>query len=264
MLMTMNEVDDNLILAIVQARMASERLTGKVLMKISGKPVLQLVVERTLQASLIDDIVVATSVNPEDDVIEEFCDEMDYRCFRGDEEDVLDRFHQVALHFEPSAVVRITSDCPLIDPVVIDEVVVVFLESECDYASNTLTRTYPRGLDTEVFTYETLQRAWGEAKLPSEREHVTPYIWKNPTKFRLQNVKDEEDNSNIRLTVDEEEDLELIRRIYDELHTDDEVFIYKDVLELLNKKPHLLDINAGINGNAGYKKSLERDRVAGD
>jgi len=251
--------DEGLVLAVIQARMASKRLPAKVLQDVSGKPVLLWVVERISRAREIDELVVATSNNPFDNAIEHFCDEYAIPVRRGEENDVLERFYKVCCEFKPETIVRITADCPLIDYEVVDRVITTFMETDCDYASNTLNRTYPRGLDTEVFTFKTLERAWIEAKLPSEREHVTPYIWKHPDIFTLVSVEDDEDNSRLRLTLDVEEDLEFIREIYNRINDIDEFCGYKKIIELLKDEPHLLNINADVEGDTGYKKSLEQD-----
>ena len=173
------------VLAIIQARMGSTRFPGKVMTDLAGRPLLDHVVKRAQQAHMLTLVRVATSDCPADDIIAQFCKEEEIPYFRGSEEDVLDRFYHAAEHFSADVIVRLTADCPLLDPEIIDRVVKFFQSGEYDYVSNTrIEPTYPDGLDTEVFRYSALERAWREACLRSEREHVTPYIWKQPTLFR--------------------------------------------------------------------------------
>ena len=235
------------VLAIIQARTASTRLPLKVMTQLSGVPMLTRVVRRTKRARRLNEVLVATSVSAHDDAIEDLCSWEGWPCFRGSEEDLLDRFFQAAKKHGADPIVRITADCPLIDPGLIDDVVAVFQEGEWDYASNTLEpRTFPRGLDTEVFSFEALQRAWDEDKNPAWREHVTPYIYRNPEGFRLKGVAHEEDLSNMRWTVDSPEDLELVRRIYAAFDGDDH-FTWKEVLALLKERPGWLEINQHVS-----------------
>src|SRR5436190_2821698 len=183
--------------AIIQARMASTRLPGKVLADIEGRPLLQEVIERVARAKTLDLVAIATSDTQPDDRIVEFCKDNRTAYFRGSLDDVLDRFKMAAAYFGADVIVRLTADCPLLDPEVIDKVVKVFQEEDCDYAANVIECTYPDGLDTEVFGYQALRRAWQEAQLKSEREHVTPYIRNHPEVFRLKNVKHPEDLSSL-------------------------------------------------------------------
>jgi spore coat polysaccharide biosynthesis protein SpsF len=159
-------------------------------------------------------------------------------------------------------VVRITADCPLLDPTVVDRVVLDYLDNDCDYASNTIERTYPDGLDTEVFSFAALERAWHQAKLLSEREHVTPYIWKHPDLFKLRQVTQPQDLSALRWTVDEPEDMEFARRVYDALYKPGRVFHMPEILRLLQQHPELQALNAGFELNEGYNKSVAQDRAA--
>jgi len=232
------------IVGIIQARMGSTRLPGKVLAEIRGRPMLWRVVQRTLAAETLDEVIVATTTQSSDDVIVSFCRDNRVGCFRGGEEDVLDRYYRAALQQKADAVVRITSDCPLIDPQIVDRVVRAFLQGDCDYASNCMTRTYPRGLDTEVMTFQALQRAWSEATEPFQRAHVTPYIYQNPTQFKILSVTGERDYSAYRWTVDTPEDLEFVRAVYDRLP--DEKFLWDEVLRLMESEPELAEINRRI------------------
>ena len=202
--------------AIVQARCRSARLPRKVFAPILGRPMLSWVVNRLAAARLIEKVVVATSDRPEDDEIERLCSAEGWSSFRGSENDVLDRYYGAATAHGADVVVRITGDCPLIDPAVTDLVVATYFAQApaVDYASNCQRRSYPRGLDTEVFSFETLRRVWTEDRNPAWREHVTPYIYRSAAGFRLADVVNAEDHSASRWTVDTPEDLTLVRDIY--------------------------------------------------
>src|SRR6185503_3950681 len=202
------------IVAIIQARMGSSRLPGKVLADVCGRPMLHYVISRVRQARRLSLIVVATSDETTDDVVVRFCQTNDVPCFRGSRNDVLDRYYNAAKYFQADVIVRLTADCPLLDPAIIDKVVETFMAGQFDYASNTQEPTYPDGLDTEVFTWKALERVWHEARVPSDREHVSTYMIKNPGLFHIGSVKHDQDLSHLRLTVDEPRDLELIRQIY--------------------------------------------------
>lgn len=241
--------------------MGSTRLPNKVLADLGGKPMLAQVVARVRRARTIDEVVVATSTAPQDDAIEAFCGREGIACFRGSEQDVLDRYYQASKAFGADVVVRITADCPLHDARVIDTVVGRFDRARHDYVSNTIDRTYPDGLDVEVFSVDALARAWREAKWTSEREHVTPYIWKQPALFRIEQVVQPANLSELRWTVDEPRDLALVREIYRRLGSAD--FSMQDVAALLADDAALRAINAGIETNEGYEISLRRDQVVG-
>jgi len=250
-----------MIVAIIQARMGSTRLPGKVLKEVCNRPLLYHVVSRLRHSRKIDRLVVATSIRQPDDDVAAFCEQQSVSCFRGSEDDVLDRYYNAARRYAAETVVRITADCPLIDPVVLDEIIEAYQKTGCDYASNTLARTYPDGLDVEVFSFEALKKAWQEAILVSEREHVTPYIWKNPDRFKIHQVKEKIDRSSLRWTVDEPEDLEFIRRIYSYLYRPGRIFLMREVLELLEERPELMQINQGFVSNEGYIRSLDKDHI---
>lgn len=237
-----------MIAAIVQARMGSTRLPGKVLKKVVGKPLLEHIVERLKRSKNLKKIIVATTSNSADKPIIEFCKRNNIDYFIGSENDVLDRYYQAAKKFRVSTVVRITADCPLIDPVVVDKILDYFLQNKgkLDFASNTLKRSYPDGLDVEVFSFETLEKAWSEAKNSFDREHVTPFICNNPDKFRVANVKNAQDLSALRWTVDYPEDLEMVRLIFENLYQKKGVFLMDDVLKLLKEKPEIAKINKDI------------------
>ena len=253
--------------AIVQARMGSTRLPQKVLRDIVGKPLLWHMINRLKKAKLIDEIMLATTTKEEDEPIIKLAKDNDVKSYAGSEEDVLDRYHQAARIHKVNVIARITADCPLIDPDVVDKVVKYFLDNDFDYVSNTCVGvrvdckpTYPDGLDTEVFSFDALERAWKEAKLPSEREHVTPYIWKHSTIFKVGCIGYDEDLSHMRWTVDYEEDLMFVREVYKRLYRKGAIFHMKEILTLLSAHPELMDINRGIIKNEGYFESLEKDK----
>ncbi len=248
-----------MILGVIQARMSSSRLPGKVMETLLGVPMLMRQVERVQRAGRLDQLIIATSVDPSDDVISARCADEGIAMFRGSLDDVLDRFYQAARQFHGDDIVRLTGDCPLADPEIIDAVVEFYVERGLDYASNTITPTFPDGLDVEVFGFSALERAWQEARLPSEREHVTPYI-KNSGKFVIGNFAGDADRSHLRLTVDELQDLALVREIYQRLYPSNPRFSSEDVLQLLDREPKLLAIKSDIERDEGYLRSLERDR----
>jgi len=234
------------IVAIIQARMGSSRLPGKVLMELIGEPLLAHVVKRTGRAKTISNIVVATTTNQIDDIIVQFCQKNGWLCFRGNERDVLDRYYQAAVEYQADVIVRITSDCPLIEPEIIDGVVGEYLKNPLlDYVSNTLApRTFPHGLDVEVVSFEALKCAWEEDNNYEWREHVTPYIYRHPEKFTIRTVANDKDLSYMRWTVDTPEDLDFVRHIYE--HFCHDHFSWKEVLALLEKNPEWLEINRHI------------------
>jgi len=235
-------------IAIIQARYASTRLPGKVLLDIVGQPMLVRVVERTRRAKTVQRIVVATTTDPADDAVEALCLERGYSYFRGSNFDVLDRYYQAAQAFQADVIVRITADCPLIDPGVIDTTVIAFM-GEYDFAANRLPppwhRTYPIGLDVEVCTFQVLERAWKEAELPHQREHVMPFFYEQPQRFRILHVTHDPDYGQMRWTVDTPEDLELVRHIFNHFGGRDN-FSWLEVLALFEQHPGLADINAEI------------------
>lgn len=234
------------VIAIIQARMGSTRLPSKVLKNLGGQPMLAHVVNRTRRVKTLDAVVVATTTQLADDVIAYLCKEQDWPCFRGSEDDVLDRYYRAASIFRADVVVRITSDCPLIEPEIIDRVVNKLLSCypEVDYVSNSLVRTFPRGLDVEVIGFSALKKAWQEDDNLAWREHVTPYIYRHPEKFKIRNVANDRDYSYMRWTVDTPEDLTFARNIYDYFKND--TFTWIEVLRLLGKYPEWLGINRHV------------------
>ncbi len=248
-----------MILAILQARISSSRLPGKVSKILHGKPMLLHQVERLRYAKNLDRIIVATSTNFEDNIIEEICINNKIQFFRGSLNDVLDRYYQVALIEKPKHIVRVTGDCPLIDPNVLDAVVTTHLNEKNDYTSNTRPPTFPDGLDIEVMTYSALERAWKGATLLSQREHVTLYIYQNIGSFKIGQYQSEKNFSNMRWTVDEPEDFQFVNQIYKELYNSNPRFLMEDILDLLNRKPGLIEINNKFKRNEGLNISLAKD-----
>ena len=238
------------IIAIIQARVGSTRLPGKVLEDIVGQPMLARVVNRTRRAKTLNSVVVATTTQPADEAIVSVCQKQGWPFFRGSEEDVLDRYYQAALAFKADIIVRITSDCPLIEPEIIDKVVDEFLcdYPAVDYVSNNITRTFPQGLDVEAIGFDALKKAWQEDDSPVWREHVTPYIWRHPDKFKTRNIADDTDYSHMRWTVDTIEDLTFVRKIYD--HFSNDSFTWREVLYLLEMNPEWVEINRHIQQKA--------------
>jgi spore coat polysaccharide biosynthesis protein SpsF (cytidylyltransferase family) len=246
--------------AIIQARVGSTRLPGKVLLKIMGKTILEYGLERVKKAKMIDKIIVATTKKEEDLSIVNLMHKLKVNVYRGSEDDVLDRYYQAAKIFKAKHIARITSDNPLIDPQIIDKIVKRYFESSADYCSNTLEETFPDGEDVEVFKFSALREAWKKAKLPSEREHVTPYLKKHPEKFKIVNVKNKKNLSDKRWTVDGKKDFELIKAILKALYPKNPSFLMKDILKFLKTNPRLEDLNKYVTRNTGYLKSLRKDQ----
>ena len=252
-----------MILGLLQARFSSTRLPGKVLKPILGKPMLWLQIERIRRSTLIDRLVVVTSEDESDQEIVRSCKTLGVDVFTGSLDDVLDRFYQCAKSIQPQHIVRLTGDCPLADPRVIDSVIQFHLDGSHDYSSNSVRPTFPDGLDVEVMTFAALEQAWREASLRSQREHVTPYLYRDhetQAHFKLGFYKETPDLSHLRWTVDIPADFELIREVYEALYPKKPDFGMRDILDLLEARPELSQINSKIERNAGYKKSLEADR----
>lgn len=250
--------------AIIQARVASTRLPGKVLIDIAGQPALVHVVERTSQAATVDEVIVATTEDPADDPIASLCIERGYPFFRGNSKDVLDRYYKAASIFHSATIVRITGDCPVIDPDIIDKTVLAFfgisavegqqkqLEGGAqgwDFCANRLPppwgRTYPIGLDTEVCAFSGLELAWIEADQPHQREHVMPFFYEQPDRFRVLLVNHDVDLGSLRWTLDTPEDLEFIRQIFRRFSGRND-FSWLEVLDLIQQEPELQEINASV------------------
>ncbi len=236
---------------IIQARMGSSRLPGKVLTDICGRPMLDRVISRVRSALTPDDVVVATSTEPGDDQLYAAAEQYGWRCFRGSHLDVLDRYYQTAKQLSPDIVVRVTADCPVIDAALIDQVARKLLEADgrLDYVSNTLEpRTFPRGLDVEAFTFEALERTWREARDESCREHVTPWIYRNPGLFRTRGIVNSEDLSGYRWTVDTPEDMQLVRSIF--AHFSGRDFGWRDILQAYAEHAEWQQFNSHIQQKA--------------
>jgi spore coat polysaccharide biosynthesis protein SpsF len=234
------------IVAIVQARMGSTRLPGKVLKPLSGITVLSHVIQRLKHAKQLSAIVVATSDLVQDDPIVEEAVSSGAEVFRGSEIDVLSRYFYAAKLHEADYVVRITSDCPLISPEIVDDCISTILNSGADYSSNALERTYPRGLDVEVFTMQALETSFDHSQEPAEREHVTPYIYRRPELFKISHVVNEVDYSKHRWTLDTLEDYNLLTEIYDRLYRPGRIILWNDVIKLLAENPQLIELNQHI------------------
>lgn len=250
-----------MILAILQARMSSTRLPGKVLAPILGEPMLARQIERLQRCREFDRLIVATSIDASDDAIAGLCGRLAVECYRGSLDDVLDRFYQAASRYRPEHVVRLTADCPLADPALVDALIRFHCTGGYDYSSNCHVPSLPDGLDAEVMRMAALETAWREARLPSEREHVTPFIRHHPERFRIGLWKHAVDLSHHRWTVDEAEDLDFVRAVYEALYPLKPTFGIGEVLDLLAQKPELAMINAGLRRNEGFEKSLRDDAL---
>jgi len=247
-------------LIIIQARYSSTRLPGKVLKKVLEKPLLWYIIKRIEQVKTPNTLIIATGDVDANKPIINFAKKYNLNYSIGNEDDVLDRYYQTAKENNGDIIVRITADCPLTDPKLIDRGLDIILNDNYDYVSNVRPATYPDGFDIEIFSFKALETAWKEAKLPSEREHVTPYIWKNPDKFPAKNYEFKVDVHTIRLTVDNPEDFILISKIIEEFQDSWENFQAEDVVNYLTQNPELLEINAQLVRNEGFLKSLEEDK----
>ncbi len=249
-----------MILAILQARMSSSRLPGKVLKPILGVPMLMRQIERVSRCSGIDQLCVATTTNQSDDSIAELCKEHSTLLYRGDENDVLDRFYQAARAFDAEHIVRLTGDCPLADSVLIDAVVDYYFKGGYDFVSNCIRPKFPDGLDVAVFSRRVLDESWENAKLPSHREHVTLYA-RESSSYQIGSYESHLDLSHLRWTVDEPADFDFVTRVYEEIYTANPEFSSEEVYDLLERKPELLNLNSKYTRNEGLKKSLFDDQA---
>ncbi len=255
-----------MITAIIQARLGSTRLPGKLLRPIQGKALLEHVVLRVRAAKSIQNIVIAATTNVLDDPIVELAKKLSVTCYRGSEEDVLDRFYQAAKSVKATVIVRITPDDPFKDPEVIDKAVHLLTSSQppLDYVANascdgSIVPTYPEGLDTEAFTMDCLTRMWTSASKPSEREHVTPYVFSHRSEFQIKSFANPIDLSSHRWTIDYENDFAFADAIYARLYPSKPLFLMNDILQLLAREPELAGINSGPVRNEGYKRSLQKE-----
>lgn len=249
--------------AIIQARMGSTRLPGKVLKIILEKPMLWHIVDRVSKAEGVDDVVVATSDLPADEKVRHFCSDNGITCFAGNESDVLDRFYRAAQAANADTIIRITGDCPFADPMIIGKLIRQYRSGEYDHTGVATGAgalyleqgRFPDGLDAECFSFAALEKAWKEAVDGSDREHVTPYIWRNKDIFRIGSLMCEQgDYSHLRWTVDNETDFVLVTKIYEALHAEDHIFLMDDVLRLLKSRPDLLELNSDFIGKEEYEK----------
>lgn len=249
------------IITVIQARISSTRLPGKVLLPILGQPLLIRMVERVLKAILIGKLVIATSTNAEDDQIEELCERANLNVYRGHLTDLLDRHYQVAKIYNADAVVKIPSDCPLIDPYIIDRVIRYYIDNEdLDYVSNLHPATYPDGNDVEIFSFQSLEYAWRDATKDFEREHTTPFMWEHNDSFNIGNVEWEtglDMSTSLRFTIDYEEDYIFIKKVFEELYPVNPDFGLNDILRLLEQKPEIIEINQKFANTYWYDKHLD-------
>jgi spore coat polysaccharide biosynthesis protein SpsF len=249
--------------AIIQARMCSSRLPGKVMKDLCGQPMLGWVIQRARMAKLINQIVVATTTEPDDAIIKQYCLDQQVACYRGGSADVLDRYYQAARLFQADVIVRLTADCPLIDPILIDQTILAFFKSKVEFATNRLPppfkRTYPIGLDVEVVSFSALERAWNEAIELYEREHVMPFFYEVPGRFKMITLENDTDFSFHRWTVDTPEDLKFIRQVLSMLNCQID-FTWLDVLRLVEQHPDLMQINAKTSHKT-FKDVDERSKT---
>jgi len=249
------------IVTAIQARNTSRRLPGKVLLPLCGKPLLVRMIERVRRSNLKGILVVATSDMPDDDVIAKLCEKIGISCFRGSLTDLLDRHYQLALAYNADALVKIPSDCPLIDPSIIDQVIGYYLQNypAFDFVSNLHPATYPDGNDVEIFSIATLKLAWEKARKDFEREHTTPYIWENPEAFRIGNVRwprGFDYSISHRWTIDYREDYHFISEVYDRLFPDDPEFGLDDILSLIKRHPEIQELNRQYIGSYWYENHM--------
>ena len=242
---------------IIQARMGSERLPGKVLFDLTdGKKIIEFTIDQ-LQSSNLQQKIVAIPDNEMDDILFDFLNNLKISCYRGSTFDVLDRYYTCAKKFSFKNIMRITGDNPLIDPEIVNEAIKQYHDSNCDYLTNSIHRTFPNGTEVEIFSFDALEIAWKFAKKKSEREHVTPYFYNNPEKFKIHHFKQQQDQSKFRYTVDMKEDYVLVIEILSRIKT--RPIKTSDIIELLTNEPELLKLNSDIMPNEGYIKSINED-----
>ena len=246
------------ITVMIQVRSGSTRLPKKALKKIEGKPIIWHMINRVKKIKSAEQIILITTQKEEDRIFLKIAKENGILAFQGSEHDVLDRHYQCAIKHDADPILRITSDCPLIDPSLVEKMLEIFLKNNYDYVTNREPPTFPDGLDTEIIAFSTLKKIARYAKMNSEREHVTPYITKNPNKFKIYNYRNKKDLSHLRWTVDEKQDLAFVKKIYFQMRPKT-LFSTNAVLKILVKNPSLLKINQGILRNEGYAKSLKND-----
>jgi len=243
---------------IIQARMDSTRLPGKVMMKVDAKyPLIFYLISQLKFSRFIDEIIIATTDLKADDIIADFSKKNGVSIFRGDSNDVLDRYCKCAEQFKISTIVRITADNPLIDPTLVDNAIQFFKSNPYDFVANVRPRTFPQGTEVEIFSLEAFKTVWKEATKPSEREHVTSYFYNNPNKFKLYNIKNKENLSNLRWTVDTKEDLDFVKELISKIQK--RPILMADILDILKKEPSLIEINKNHIIDEGFQKSIRDD-----
>lgn len=243
-----------MIAAIIQARTGSTRLPNKVFKTLCGKPLIWHVTNRLKFSAKIDEIILATTLNTNDDVLEDWASENNLFCFRGDENDVLARYYRAAKYFSADTIVRITADDPFKDPFIIDEVIKLYEINKLDFAYNNNPPTFPEGLDTEVFSFEAIEKAFRNSNDPFEREHVTQYFYKNPNLFKQACLKNSIDLSYLRWTIDTQKDWDMTEIVYEKLYYTKEIFTMTDTLDLLKREPEIAKINSTVKRSAMYSK----------
>jgi spore coat polysaccharide biosynthesis protein SpsF len=247
-----------LVEAIIQARMASSRLPGKVLMKVMGRPLLSYQLERLRMCGSIDEIIIATTTNKQDDPIEALADSEKIKCFRGSENDVLDRYYQAAKKYNAKHIIRITADCPLIQPDICDRIIERYFQANLDYAAT--GPSFAEGLDCEVCSFTAMEKAWQKTQLKSEREHVTLYIRNHPEEFNNSVLENETDDGRYRITVDQKEDFLVVKAVLENLYKEKaKYFTISDIKSFLDAHPEIYNLNAHIVRNEGLLKSLKQD-----
>ena len=245
---------------MIQARIGSKRFPNKVLAKIENVPMIVHVINRIKKIKKIEQIILITTRKEEDRILLKIAKNSEIDSFAGDTLDVLNRHYQCALQCDADPIIRVTGDCPLIDPGIVEKMLNFYMKNNYDYVTNTFPPTFPDGLDTEIFSFRILEKIAQKAKLPSEREHVTSYIRNHPDEFRIFNYENKSDLSGLRWTVDEKIDLKLVRAIYSKMKPKI-VFSMESIMKMISKNPEILQINAGINRNEGYLKSLKKDKI---
>jgi spore coat polysaccharide biosynthesis protein SpsF len=245
---------------IIQARTDSKRLPRKVLFKIDKKPLIWHVIERMKRVKGVEWVVLATTRRKNDEILLKIARDCGIMTFKGDTHDVLNRYYQCALQYDADPIIRITGDCPLIDPSLVEKMLNYYMKNNYDYVTNIFPPTFPDGLDTEIFSLRILGKIAQKAKLSSDREHVTSYIRNHPNEFRISNYENKDDFSGLRWTVDEKRDLKLVRTIYAKMKPKI-VFPMESIIKMISKNPKILQINTGINRNEGYLKSLKNDKI---
>ncbi len=248
-----------MILAVVQARMASSRLPGKVMKPVLGRPIISYLFERLSHCRLIDKIVLATSVNSTDDKLCKYIKSEGYDVFRGSEDDVLERFYLAAKPYNPDHIARVTGDCPCLDPEVCDRLFKIYLEQKVDHAE--LSPEYAEGADCEIFTFRALKEAYDKATLKSEREHVSLYLNNHPELYKKILLPNGTDDSRYRITVDEKEDFMVVKAVFEALYKGKKIFSLEDIKDFLNGHPEIFRLNSHIIRNEGLQISLRNDHV---